>query len=240
MHASPGADLTLASLAAGWGYAAAAASVVLAIGWLRAARARERAVAPDEGEPLRDPVTDLPSGVFVRKLLEIGTAAARRGQSLSVVVFELDDPGGELTGLSRRELDRLLGEVGRIFRRNVRTMNVAGPMTGLRFMAVLANESSRGASVFAERVIRDIAVLGEERGTGLTASAGIAAYGRGVADADALLQRAEKALRRAQELDGDKVVLYGEDAFRIGPVEPHFVPRGEAAQPRPTKREQDD
>lgn len=237
MSASPDVGLTLASLATGWGYVAAAASVALAIGWLRAARGRDRVLEPREGQPLRDPVTELPSGAFVRKLLDIGTAAARRGHSLSVVVFELDDPDGELAALPRRRLDKLLAEVGRVFRRNVRTMNVAGPTTGLRFMAVLANESSRGASVFAERVLRDIAALGEETDAGLTASAGIAAFGRGVADADALLERAGRALRRAQELEGDKVVLYGEDAYRIGPVEPHFAPRGEAAQPRPTKRD---
>lgn len=224
----------LPTVGADWGSFGVAAAFFLATagGAAWATELRDRAWKEVLTQPMADPVTGLPRGSFTRRFLEVEVGAARRGQSLSVVVFELDRSVELLELASRRELEHLLADVGGLFTKNVRAMNVVGRVGEARFLAVLPGEASSGASVFADRVLRDVARLDAVAGEQITMSAGVAAFRRDVTGADELLERAERALRRAKELDGNKVVLFGEDAYRVGPIQPHFAPR-EGADARP-------
>lgn len=182
---------------------------------------------------LEDPITGLPSEGFVRTFFDTQFAAAERGQSLAIALLEIDRPHEEGTrGRHRRETRRLLRAVGSVLHENVREMNVAGRVDETRFLAVLPHEATSGASVFAHRLIRDLANLGGRLGRPITASAGVAAYEDTMDDSTDLLARARDALERALELGGDTVILFGDDAYRVGPVQPHFAAR-EGATPRP-------
>lgn len=189
---------------------------------------RSRVRPPELGDPFEDHVTGLPSGRFARAFLETQIGAARRGHTLSVALFALDG----FEGLADQARGRLLERMGRVFRENVREMNVVGHLREGRFLAVLPNEARSGTSVFADRVLAGVEELGPVDGHAASASAGVAGFSREVTGAEELLARAREALRRAAELGGGHVVLHGEDAYRVGPVQPHFSPR-ESAEARP-------
>ena len=193
---------------------------------------RDRAGRPPAEDVFADPVTGLPTGSFVRAFLETQIGAARRGHSLSVALFGLHG----FEGRRERERRRMLERVGRVFRENVREMNVVGHLGGGRFLAVLANEARAGTSVFADRVLQDVDGLDPGDGLEFSVSAGVAGFSREVADTEELLARAGEALERARELGAGHVILFGDDAYRVGPVQPHFSPR-ESAEARPASAE---
>lgn len=207
-----------------WMYAAVLGGLVLVTGGAAAATAyRERGWREALDVAYRDPDTGLPSRRFLDEYVRVQTAAAQRGRNLAVVLFSLDefetlkDQWGIGVG------ERYLRQAGAIVRRNLREQDVAGRFGGAEFLVVLAGEASAGASVFADRVRSDIADSLAVGRPAVTVSAGVAAYDDEVGDESDLLARAEDALLRAKKIGGNKVILFGRDYYREGPVQPHFT-----------------
>lgn len=207
-----------------WMYAAVLGALTLVTGGAAAATAyRERGWREALDIAYRDPDTGLPSRRFLDEYVRVQTAAAQRGRDVSVVLFSLD----EFEALKDRwgigVGERYLRQAGAILRRNLREQDVAGRFGGAEFLAVLAGEASAGASVFAERVRSEVADSLAVGRPAVTVSAGVAAYDDEVGDESDLLARAEDALLRAKKMGGDKVILFGRDYYREGPVQPHFA-----------------
>lgn len=216
-----------------WMYAAVVGGLVLVTVGAGAATAfRERGWRDALDIAYRDPDTGLPSRRFLDEYLRVQAAAAKRGRDVAVVLFSLD----EFEALKDRwgigVGERYLRQAGAILRRNLREQDVAGRFGGSEFLAILAGEASAGASVFAERVRSDIAESLSVGRPAVTTSAGVAAFDDEVADESDLLAHAEDAVLRAKKMGGDRVILFGRDYYREGPVEPHFS----AAEARTARR----
>ena len=133
--------------------------------------------------------------------------AARTGEPLSVVAFDLDrfkrvnDTWGHAVG------DRLLAAVGETLRSGVRPYDVAARVGGEELLLVLPGTRRERAADVAERLRERIAELVVE---GLpervTASAGVAELGPGETT-EALLSRADAALYEAKHRGRDRVVV---------------------------------
>lgn len=99
-----------------------------------------------------DPLTRLPNRRHIMLLFENECAAAGRGRLLSAVLLDLDhfkqynDRYGHAAG------DEALRFFGDVLARTTRRMNLSGRLGGEEFLSVLADTSTEGAMIFAERV----------------------------------------------------------------------------------------
>lgn len=142
-----------------------------------------------------DPLTGLANRRGLEQALAREFAAARRGRSLTVVLFDLDafkrynDRKGHLAG------DEVLKLFGAALKAETRAMNLATRYGGDEFLALLTDTDEEGARHFVERVCERFAeVLVRQGIEGLGASAGIAEYDGTVETADELIRRADAAL----------------------------------------------
>lgn len=152
---------------------------------------------------LTDPLTGLPNRRQLGIHLKREVAAARRGRSLEVVIFDLDnfkgynDTRGHLAG------DEALRSFARILASENRTMNLVARYGGDEFVSVLSDSNPPGAGHYVDRIRHRVAEDPLLSSAGITVSCGIAAFDPGtmqngddlVHAADALLY-AEKTGRR--------------------------------------------
>ncbi len=145
---------------------------------------------------LTDPLTNLPNRRHLELHLGQEFAAARRGRSLAVVLFDLNrfkeynDTLGHLAG------DDALRATGEILMAETRAMNLVARYGGDEFVAVLSDTDREGADRHAERVSQRMArhpVLGP---LGLSLSAGVAIFEDGMEESDDLLRAADEDLYR--------------------------------------------
>lgn len=180
--------------------------LLLGVGWLSEMLHRERAAA--ENLAFTDLLTHLPNRRHARFFLENEFAAARRGRTLSVVLFDLDhfkpynDRWGHQAG------DAALKAFAEILVQNTRRMNLSGRFGGEEFVSVLAGSDGEGALAFAERVRKALRNTTLERGS-LTASAGVATFHPSMKSPDELLAAADHALYRAKGEGRDCVAVFG-------------------------------
>ena len=155
-----------------------------------------------------DGLTRLPNRRHIKLFLENEFAAAGRGRLLSAVLFDLDhfkqynDRFGHAVG------DEALRVFADVLARSTRRMNLSGRLGGEEFLTVLADTSSEGAMVFAERVRTVLKghLLGDPP---LSVSAGVVTFHPGMRSADELLAAADHALYQAKHAGRDRVKMFG-------------------------------
>ena len=185
--------------------------LVLGVGWLSEMLHREREEA--ENLAFTDLLTHLPNRRHARFFLENEFAAARRGRTLSVVLFDLDhfkrynDQWGHQAG------DSALKTFAEILIQNTRRMNLSGRFGGEEFVSVLAGSDGEGALAFAERVRQALRNTTLDRGA-LTVSAGVATFHPSMKSPDELLAAADHALYRAKGAGRDCVAMFGRSILR--------------------------
>ena len=156
---------------------------------------------------LTDPLTGLPNRRHLQMHLQRELAAARRGRSLSVVIFDLDhfkifnDTRGHVAG------DEALREVGRVLSREGRAMNVVARYGGDEFVSVLAGSSRAEAEGHARRISDAIANSGWLADTGMTLSYGVGEYTRSMTSIDDIIRSADRDLYRKKALRGPAPAL---------------------------------
>lgn len=181
-------------------------AVSLGTGWLSELLHRERAAAVRLA--YEDPLTRLPSRRALEFFLTKQVAAARRGQQLTVVFFDLDDFKAYNDRYGHGAGDRFLHGVAEVLSSNTREENLTGRYGGEEFLAVLSGEDPEGAEVFAERVRQEVNALEFDGRETPSISAGVATWRDGMEDDAALLTRADKALYRAKADGGDTVKVW--------------------------------
>lgn len=165
----------------------------------------QRSLGQAEQIALTDPGTGLPNRRHGMIHLQRAFAAANRGSTVSVVMFDLDkfksvnDRFGHHTG------DDVLRVFGDILQRHTRSMHLSLRLGGEEFMTILDEMDAEAATVMAGRVLD--ALRAHSFGWGsLTVSAGISEYEEGMASPDILMAAADQALYRAKARGGDCVV----------------------------------
>lgn len=153
---------------------------------------------------LTDPLTGLPNRRHLQMHLQRELAAARRGRSLSVVIFDLDhfktynDTRGHVAG------DHALREVGRILSREGRAMNVVARYGGDEFISVLAGSTKIEAERHARRICESVTRDRSMSDTGITLSFGIGEYTRDMTSIDDIIRTADRDLYRQKAQRGSR------------------------------------
>ncbi|MFQ5745681.1 MAG: GGDEF domain-containing protein [Gemmatimonadota bacterium] len=152
-----------------------------------------------------DPLTGLPNRRVLDYFLGKNFAAARRGQYLSLVLFDADGFKEYNDRHGHRAGDDVLRLIADILARNTRANNVSSRYGGDEFLTLLASEDGGGALVFAERIRAAVAKANLPLGDRLTLSAGIATYDPAMNSMGDLLDAADKALYRAKIGLGNRI-----------------------------------
>lgn len=154
------------------------------------------------------------SGDVRSRLRELVLAAKDSGEPVAVVLFRLPGLPALPDDVQRAVLGAVEDQLGD---RHVLTRDEPD-----RLVALLPGETSKGASVLAERVRANVAPLAPGDGPRLEFSAGVAAAGGGDPVASELLDHAGAALDQAMRLGGDRIMVRDGGAFREGPLRTAF------------------
>ncbi|MFW6193676.1 MAG: GGDEF domain-containing protein [Gemmatimonadota bacterium] len=204
-------------------------AVAVGSGWLAERLYRERRWTMRRAleVAMKDPVTGLPTRRALDLFLRNRVAAAERGESLIVVLFDLDGLRTLNRRLGQAAGDQLLARVGEVFRETARAKDLVGRFAGEEFLAVLTDEDAAGATVFAERVRKKGADLkitdadGSLTTSGVTLSAAVVPFTSAMEGVEDLLKASYAAIEAAKEEGGDRVAVRREDQ-----EEPRVVVKG--------------
>ncbi len=156
---------------------------------------------------MRDPLT----GVFNRRALserleEELERARRHDQPLALLMLDIDHFKTINDRFGHQMGDRVLVELGRCLRRQVRRIDFVARYGGEEFVILLPQTDLGGACRFAERLRRDIGALTVE-GLAEPLSVSIGVTARQARDtADDLLKRADDALYAAKRAGRNRVI----------------------------------
>lgn len=152
-----------------------------------------------------DTLTGLPNRRMLDLFLEQHFAAAQRGQTLAVVMFDLDRFKAYNDAYGHAEGDAALHTFGSILMDETRDADVAGRYGGEEFLAILPAESAAGARRYAERVAQILARRELPSGTRITVSAGVAVSDPTMSSATELVRAADASLYQAKAAGGNRV-----------------------------------
>ncbi len=187
----------------------------LVVGWLQYLSRNlkhERAVSQ---RAQVDPLTGaLTRATFEERLREELQLAQETGSGLALLFVDLDrfkfinDTFGHDTG------DKLLREVGKVLRGNVRSADLVGRVGGDEFMvALLGVKDEDAAGQVARGLVRELSapIAVEQRELQVSASIGISLFPRDGSDSDELLHSADAAMYQVKQ--------GGKNAYHFSTVE---------------------
>lgn len=184
---------------------AAYISIGLTVGLVSELLHQERALA--ERLALQDDLTQIPNRRLADLFLDKELAAAERGRSLAVVLFDLDgfkeynDRYGHAIG------DDALCEFVAVLRGRTRRMDLSARYGGEEFITILSGGSLESARHFAESIRRGLEAVTSV--PPFTVSAGVAEYHHGMESVRDLVATADEALYRAKSDGRDQVAAHG-------------------------------
>lgn len=147
---------------------------------------------------LHDPLTALPNRAAFQHAVERAAAKAERGISSALMFLDIDnfkscnDVGGHTLG------DKVLAEIGRSLRENVREPDIVARIGGDEFGVLLEAVTPAQAVERAEGLAEDVHTLGLRHALDIDLSVGIVAVVPGLGF-DAALATADLAMYRAKE-----------------------------------------
>jgi diguanylate cyclase (GGDEF)-like protein/PAS domain S-box-containing protein len=159
-----------------------------------------------------DPLTGLLNRRGFSRVLQRQIAHVRRyGVSSALLLLDLDGFKAVNDGLGHPAGDRVLQDVARLLHATLRETDVIARLGGDEFAVILPGETPEQAAVVASKIVDCVraAELGvvDQR---VTASVGVAAFGRDVCDPDDVLSEADSAMYAAKAAGRDGFVVYAE------------------------------
>ena len=194
----------------------------------------------------REPLTGLATDRMFRVAVQHELRRARRyGQTVSVVLFDLDDFGPMNDRLGRFVGDRVLKELAIILNNKIRDIDVAARPGEDEVALVLPQTDRNGALLVAERFRMEVERFFGRREAdgapvGLTLSGGVACYPGDANSPEELIERAAQALYRAKASGKNVILVYNPERrrflrfdlepgrFEVEVLEPHDMSGGEA------------
>ena len=145
---------------------------------------------------LTDPLTGLPNRRHMDMFLAKEFAAAERGRSLTVVMFDLNDFKAYNDSAGHQAGDDVLRRFAEIIAAETRAMNLAARYGGDEFICILSDTDAAGAELQVGRVLET--VEHDERMGPVSVTAGMASYHPGMRSPEDLVRKADQALYRAK------------------------------------------
>lgn len=153
---------------------------------------------------LRDPLTNLRNGRFLRHYLDRELSrCGRLGEPLSVLGIDLDSFKAVNDQLGHEAGDKVLRDVADVFRHELRDYDVIVRNGGDEFVMVLPGTSANEAVQTAKRIqaaVEEYAVQNVSEVSGFGASVGVASYPADAVDATTMLARADAAMYKDKRL----------------------------------------
>jgi len=187
-----------------------------------------------EHAAMTDLLTDLPNRRAGMQALAKAWSAAQRNNSpsLAVLMIDVDHFKSINDGYGHAIGDQVLQEVARVIQAAARKHDSVSRIGGEEFLLVCHDADHRTAMVVAERLRRLVQELDFEingKTIRLTVSIGVATREASFADADAMVQAADRALYAAKNAGRDRVclssngklLLIGKSASGSDSVSPH-------------------
>ena len=149
----------------------------------------------------------------------------RTKERLSVAMFDLDRFKSVNDTYGHQAGDRVLEELAEILRESAREIDRLGRYGGEEFMVILPDTGIEDATVFVERVRREVARrpfhVGQDEPLHMTISCGVASYPYdNVHDAATLVRLADQALYAAKAGGRNRVVRFDEMDVEVETAQP--------------------
>jgi diguanylate cyclase (GGDEF)-like protein/PAS domain S-box-containing protein len=182
--------------------------ITLGIGLFREEVAAAQADQATESLAMQDPLTTLPNRRHAEMHLQMEFAAAQRGRTVAVVLFDVDGMKDYNARNGRSAGDGVLRGFASLLRQITRRMDLAARAGPDRFVSVLAGCAEEGAVIFAGRVQERLRAA-ESTVELPTVSAGVACFSPDMKSPEELWMAAEVALQQAKRDGRDRVRIYG-------------------------------
>lgn len=153
-----------------------------------------------------DPLTELFNRRFFDNYLNGKIRDYRRGESLWLVIFDIDHFKKVNDDFGHNMGDTVLKEISRLVKGLIRTGDVLCRWGGEEFAIVISGMERAGIAQFTERIRESVENHGFSVDRKITASFGIASFNGGV-PADDLVHRADGALYKAKSSGRNRVVF---------------------------------
>lgn len=156
-------------------------------------------------------ITDGLTGLYNHKYLysrleEEFTRAKRYGNTLSVLVLDIDRFKAVNDKYGHQQGDEALTEAGEVIRQNLRQIDTAGRYDSVEFMIILPQTSLENAYRTAERIRSAMASRSfGKKGFKLTLSGGLAEFSKDDKTPLHLIDRAEQLLHKAKEKGRNRI-----------------------------------
>ena len=143
---------------------------------------------------------------FDDRLVEEVARARRYGSELSLVLLDVDHFKSYNDTFGHPRGDEVLRQVGRLLVRTMRDTDFAARYGGEEFAIILSRTDREGAQQLAERLRRAIeSATWDDRP--ITASVGVATFGRDADSPERLIELADRALYRSKEDGRNRVTM---------------------------------
>jgi diguanylate cyclase (GGDEF)-like protein len=186
----------------------------------RAIEALAQALKTLKEEAIRDPLTNLYNRRFLHDYLSRELVRARRESArIAVLMVDLDhfkrvnDTAGHSAG------DEVLVRVAALLKRYIRGSDIACRFGGEEFTLVLPNATRDSARARAEAICKAVREEGSHL-LGVTASLGVAVFPDGVAEPEALLRAADRALYEAKDRGRNQVRMFSRGPATVSALRP--------------------
>ncbi len=157
----------------------------------------------NDQNPLTDPLTGLSSQWHFDMIFDFVFELGDRGIPITLVMFEIDGLAAYVAEGGAHAKEAALGGFGRTLAEGSRKMNLTARHGDEHFMCLLLVCNVHGAMVFADRIRAEAEEF--TASTGLTLSAGVAAYTAEMKERGDLETAAKQSLAAAQLAGGDRV-----------------------------------
>lgn len=159
----------------------------------------------NDQNPLTDPLTGLSSHWHLDMIFDFVFELGDRGVPMTLVLFEIDGLAAHVAEGGADAKDAALRGFGRVLAEGSRKMDLTARYGEERFMSLLLACNVQGGMIFADRTRAE--AKGITASTGLTLSAGVAAYTGEMKERADLETAVKRCLEAAQLAGGDRIGL---------------------------------